>query len=309
VPLLAIRQGQLWEEFDETHLLEGDWKLQDFPCELQEKEFPSDVEALQRARLSITQLEKLKIDFIRKVEAELAFHELEEKWDETSFICWLERNLPEPTVTRQEKVVWLRAALRHLMESRNLTLEELAYRKFRLRAALQERLKDAKHEAAKSVHKRLLLEDSWFAAREDCALIFELGRYVFDYVYDGPVHLKRHFFPQIGNLKPQGEEFACAEYLANHCDAVETWVRNVERKPGAFSLQTSTDRFYPDFLAKLKDGRIMAVEHKGARDYDLPDSVEKRALGDLWARASGGNCVFVMTRGEDWSVIEERVAA
>jgi len=31
----------------------------------------------------------------------------------------------------------------------------------------------------------------------------------------------------------------------------------------SFWLQTSTDRFYPDFVCKLRDGRILGVEYKG----------------------------------------------
>jgi type III restriction enzyme len=203
--------------------------------------------------------------------------------------------------------VWLRQSLRYLMETRGLTVEALAYRKFRLRAALAQRLKESKHEAERSVHQRMLLEDKLFGIREDCALIFELGRYVYDEPYRGPIELRRHFFPMIGNLKVEGEEFECAQYLANECADVETWVRNVERKPGAFSLQTSGDRFYPDFLAKLNDGRLLAVEYKGGHLYS--DAEEKRMMGELWERASGGKCVFAMPTGKDWSEIERKIAA
>jgi len=57
-------------------------------------------------------------------------------------------------------------------------------------------------------------------------------------------------------------------------------LRNVECKP-PFFLQTATDRFYPDFICKLEDGRILVVEYKNSKDYDLPDSKEKRRLGEL----------------------------
>jgi type III restriction enzyme len=307
VPLLAIKQGNLWEEFDETHLLEGEWSLQDYRCELSEKEFPTDIETLRRARLSITELEKLKIETFQRMEAQLAFHELEEAWTEASFLQWLERNLPEATVTRQDKSVWLRQGLAYLKETRNLTVQELAYRKFRLRAAFEQRLKDAKHEAERTVHQQMLLEHDLFGTREDCALIFELSRYVYDEPYRGPIALNRHFFPVIGNLRPDGEEFECAHYLANECAAVETWVRNVEKKPGAFSLQTSGDRFYPDFLAKLKDGRLLAVEYKGGHLFT--DSAEKRLMGELWEKASNGKCLFVMPTAKNWSEIERKIAA
>lgn len=305
VPLLAIRQGKFWEEFDETHLLEGEWSLQDYRCELSEKEFPTDVESLRRARLSITELERLKIENFDKMEAQLALFEGTEDWDEVTFLHWLERNLPEPSVTRQDKAIWLRQGVRYLKETRKLTVEELAYRKFRLRAALEQRLKEAKHEAERSVHQKMLIENEIFGMSEECSLIFELGRYVYDEPYRGAIELRRHFFPIIGNLKADGEEFECAQYLANECAAVETWVRNVEKKPGAFSLQTSDGRFFPDFLAKLKDGRFLVVEYKGGHLYS--DAEEKRTMGELWAKATGN--VFAMPTGKAWSEIEKRIAA
>lgn len=100
------------------------------------------------------------------------------------------------------------------------------------------------------------------------------------------------------NLKESGKEFECAQYLANECTSVETWVRNVERKPGSSSLQTSGDRFYPDFFAKLTDGQMMAVEYKGGHLYT--DAEEKRTMSELWEKASDGKCVFAMPTGRDW---------
>ncbi len=57
---------------------------------------------------------------------------------------------------------------------------------------------------------------------------------------------------------------------------------------------------YSAFICKLEDGRILAVEYKNSRDYDLPNNEEKRRLGALWEIRSGGKCLFVMPRGKDF---------
>lgn len=76
---------------------------------------------------------------------------------------------------------------------------------------------------------------------------------------------------------------------------VRHWVRNLERQPDvSFWLPTSTDRFYPDFVAELTDGRLLVVEYKGGDRWSNDDSREKRDIGAVWAAASGGRCVFVM---------------
>jgi len=80
-------------------------------------------------------------------------------------------------------------------------------------------------------------------------------------------------------------------------------LRNVERKHTSFSLQTAIDRFYPDFICKLENGRILAVEYKNSRDYDLPDNEEKRRLGALWELRSNGKCLFVMPKGKNFEEI------
>ena len=47
-------------------------------------------------------------------------------------------------------------------------------------------------------------------------------------------------------------------------------------------------------MAELKDGRLLVVEYKGADRFSNDDSREKRDIGEVWAKASGGRCVFVM---------------
>jgi type III restriction enzyme len=106
----------------------------------------------------------------------------------------------------------------------------------------------------------------------------------------------------VGDLKSGGEEYECAVFL-DQLPEVRFWVRNPERGSQAFSLQTSSDKFYPDFVCLLKDGRHLVVEYKGEHLWSNEDSREKRALGELWARRSHGTCLFVMPRGKNFDAI------
>ena len=88
----------------------------------------------------------------------------------------------------------------------------------------------------------------------------------------------------------------CAMLIDGHA-GVEWWVRNLERQPlHAFWLQTSTDKFYPDFVCKLKIGKILVVEFKGGHFATSDDTEEKERLGNLWAERSAGGCLFLMVR-------------
>lgn len=83
-----------------------------------------------------------------------------------------------------------------------------------------------------------------------------------------------------------GEEFTCAQAL-DAMEEVEVWLRNIPRHPDSFSLPLLSGNFYPDFVAKLKDGRLFVVEYKGADRATNEDTRNKTQIGDCWARASG----------------------
>jgi type III restriction enzyme len=305
IPLLAFHQGGLWEPFEETHLLQGEWQLQDHPCELSESDFKKPEQIAQGGRFVVRD-ESLKFEYFDNIETQLALFDFQTDWDQVQLVSWLERNIPDESIMPDEKAAYFNKSVVCLIEKRDFTIEELNYAKFRLRAALENKLRDAKRQAMKDIHQALLLKPDQFAADERCEVIFRQGRYAYDWTYNGFTELPKHFFPQIGNLRAEGEEFECAVFLSTQLGGVRYWLRNVERKPTSFSLQTSTDRFYPDFICLLEDGRILFVEYKNSRDWDLPDNVEKRQLGELWERRSNGKGLFIMPRGKDWEAIQNK---
>ena len=67
---------------------------------------------------------------------------------------------------------------------------------------------------------------------------------------------------------------------------------------------------YPDFIAKLKDGRIFVIEYKGDDRYDHPKNVAKRAVGELWARKYP-NGIYLMPRDKDGAGldVDQQIAA
>ena len=308
IPLLCFKQTELFDVFDESPLLDADWEIDDFDPVLTEGEFNKDVEAMRRARLSISQLEKIECDVYDRMDSQLALLGHEQGWTGVDLVGWLDRNLTVPYADRGQKVAWLNAAITSLLEAREFELDELAYRKFRLRGALERKLVAGLTLAKQRVFDSLFAEPDAFSIRKEHAITFELGRYGYDVPYTGLLPLKRHFFPVVGNLKGAGEEFNCAEYIANQLAGVDWWVRNVERKPHSFWLQTASDKFYPDFIIKMQSGLILVVEYKGGHIADGRDSDEKKRIGQLWAKRSNNKCRFVWVENEQWHRIAEAAA-
>ena len=83
-----------------------------------------------------------------------------------------------------------------------------------------------------------------------------------------------------------GEEFQCAVQL-DALEPVEVWCRNIARHPNAFWLPKAEGRFYPDFVARLANGRLMVIEYKGEDRATNDDTRDKDRVGRLWAAATG----------------------
>ena len=81
---------------------------------------------------------------------------------------------------------------------------------------------------------------------------------------------------------------------------VKQWVRNIElQEKFSFWLPTATDYFYPDFVAELADGRLLAVEYKGDPYMTNGDSREKQQVGHQWEQFSDGHCLFLFAVERD----------
>lgn len=127
--------------------------------------------------------------------------------------------------------------------------------------------------------------------------------------YDGRYRFRKHYYGMIGDLKGQGEEYACAVAI-DEFPQVRHWVRNLPRYPEfSFWLPTASDRFYPDFVCELDDGRVLVVEYKGADRESDNDSHEKRLIGNYWATVSGNLFLMAVARDAQGRGVREQLLA
>lgn len=309
LPLLAWSQGDWVCALGDAPALEGTLPLSDADFTLDNAAFPRQTETLQRARLTLGEADRLKLDPLEKLEVQLGLFGVRDAIDAEDLLRTLEQRLAAQDLDPEELAAWLSGALRHLLEVRGFSCSELVYQRVKLIDTLAERIAKARRQGKQQRFLDLLGDETQMSADARLQCVFSSGRYAWDWQYNGFVTLPKHFFPQIGNLQSQGEEFECADFIANRLDGVRDWVRNIERKPGAFSLPTSHQRFYPDFLVRMDDGRMLVVEYKGAHLYDNPEQAEKRRLGELWARRAGERYRFVMPKRKDWGMIRAALEA
>ncbi|WP_370304940.1 DEAD/DEAH box helicase [Sinimarinibacterium flocculans] len=206
----------------------------------------------------------------------------------------LDRKLYHHAILQADKVAWLGRMVDGLL-ARAFDPPYLIRHLNTLAEAAGARLRELLGAQRDRAYQQSLLPGDG-QARLDTVTTFRFHpqRYPARWLYEGRYRFNKHYYPLPGELKPEGEETDCAFEL-NGLPQVRHWVRNLERQPDhAFWLPTSTDRFYPDFVAELDDGRLLVVEYKGGHLFDSPDAREKDTIGKVWAAASGGRCLFLM---------------
>lgn len=285
LPRLAIeRDGQIEIVFPETLVDVGGWDLRQVDTTLpgfalteRPDTFEMDVDG--------DQVVYSRID----ANAELALDDATD-WDVSALSRWLDRTTRQRDVAQPVFLEYCRRVVEGVAAT--IPLAQLVRGKYALRRAIVSRVAQLRREAGERGVQLLL---------GDLAPVLGIGENGFSFSkrgydprtpYSGPWRSRKHLFAQVGDLKHGGEEWKAAVAIDDH-PAIHRWVRNVDRTAWSYSLPTSTDLFYPDFVAELTDGRKLIVEYKGADRTDNADSLEKRNIGARLQEVSGGSVVFL----------------
>jgi type III restriction enzyme len=298
IPRLCLWvQGELELAEKELFLDAGGWNPLDFPAMLTEAEFAVN----ESARTFEVDVQGKRVVYgLVNGSHQLDLGHLRTEWTDLDLARWLDRKVHQPDIRQETLLEFLRRTVAHLTETRRIPLDTLVRGQYILVKALLEKIAVCRQRAYERGYQETL-----FGPR---AAVETSYRFAFDYSkdnyparlpYKGAYKFRKHFYSLPGELEPAGEEFECARAV-DGLPEVKQWVRNLALQPAfSFWLPTSTDRFYPDFVAELTDGRILVVEYKGEHIADSADTREKRNLGALWEEKSGGKGLFLMAEKRD----------
>lgn len=309
VPALCIRVNGVLELCDDSHFLDAQWNLVDCDPALAEDDFPSEVDTGADAEVDVTEVGKIEMRFVQQLREQLTLLRAESGWTAPNLVNWLDRQIHHPDITRTQATLFIQKVIESIMASRQVTIEQLAVVKSRLCNAISSLIERHRRRMKNESYQRLLFGPQVSDIETSAERPFTIGpdRYAPNRYYTGSVKLQNHAFPEIGEMN--AEELACAQCL-DQMPRTRRWVRNLERQwDTSFWLPTSTDKFYPDFIVELTDGRWLVVEYKGEHLWSNDDSKEKRAIGALWADRSAGRCLFVMPKGQEWTAIARIIDA
>jgi len=312
VPALCVRvDGQL-EMFEESHFLDAQWDLHNCDAALAETEFPSEIVDGADGEVDISEAGRVQTRYIGQVRKQLILLRPESGWSMGKLVSEIDRAISHVDIPLAQSVPFITRAIDRLIRQRGVTVDQLAAQRGRLAAAVAGLMDRHRKAMRKAGYQRLLLgpKDKVFAVDPGIYYLIAQDRYAPNWYYEGAYAFQRAAL-RVGELKAEGEEFECARHI-DQLPQVKRWVRNLAgpgREDGSVWLQTSTDKFYPDFVAELLDGRFLVVEYKNAREWSDEDSLEKRTLGEFWAERSGGRIIFVMPQGiSDLGAIDRAIA-
>jgi type III restriction enzyme len=294
VPQLRLFIDGEWELAEKEFFLPNGWRLTDYPAVLNEGEFYIKDDG-RSVEIDIDG-KKITERYFQNTLA-LDLDNVETNWTNLDLSRWLDRKIYQPDITQPVKLEFLRRVVEYLTLQKSISLSTLIMRKFLLVKALENKINKYRHEAAAKGYQATFFGNT-VPVETSFDFTFKFSSsYPAREKYKGSRKFSKHFYQIISDMN--GEEVDCASAI-DSLDDVKYWVRNIERYyDESFSLPTSTDRFYPDFVAVLNDGRLFAIEYKGDHIATSDDSKEKDNIGKLWEEKSNGTCLFLMVYKED----------
>jgi type III restriction enzyme len=267
--------------------------LLDYSTILTKDEFTVDEEAKQY--MADIAGEKIVIKFLNKVE-QLSLPGVSTELDDIGFCRWLDKELKADDIKQEILLEFLRRIVKNLLARDDLDLAKLLRGKYILEKVLREKIVGYRKQAHKKGYQSCMfsLDAIVTVSPEEFSFSFDPNNYPANILYEGKFGFTKHYYSRIAMMNEEEVKYARA---IDEISEVKYWVRNLDRDPKyAFWLPTATDRFYPDFVAKLNDERFLIVEYKGDH-LKNEDTEEKELIGKVWAKKSGN--LFLMAWKKD----------
>jgi type III restriction enzyme len=314
IPQLCLTlDGHLEVVERETLSSLGDWSLLDQQVQLAGFTITETVNSFE------IDVNGAKVTYRHTDAQQLLLNETVSHTSQQDLIRWLDVEVRQSDIGQAQMQAYLVKMVTHLIAERHFTLTALVRARFQLAQALVKEVGRLRQIAmARGFQGRLM--DMAVPGVEELAhysFHYQPGQYPARQMYQGSYEFSKHFYPVIHDLREKtqagatAEEFRCAQAIDAHAK-VKQWVRNIERQEKfSFWLPTATDYFYPDFVAELSDGRVLAVEYKGEPYRTNDDSREKQQVGHRWEQSSGGRCLFLFAveRDDQGRDVFQQVAA
>ena len=290
--MMKVADTDIFMEYHEWSLLDHSARLEENEFTIRDfsRHFEIDIDGRRVTHQFLREEDQFTLDF--DVEG----------WTPENLIIWLDRQVHQIDIHQSELLKWLTDLVSYLTSRRGMNITALTRCKYLLAQKVRNKINALRVQERQAVHHNYLIAPTAHVEVSfDTAFEFEEGMYPGVALYRGRWRMNKHFLgpgyvPAFDGVAG-GEEEQCAQVL-DSLPSVKYWIRNVSQHAKSFWLPTVSDRFYPDFVAQLEDGRIFVVEYKGEHIAESSDTQEKRTIGALWERHSNGKAIFLVVEKE-----------
>lgn len=206
-----------------------------------------------------------------------------------------------------EKRHWLTQIVADLVVNKGMTCEQIVLARYQVKQRLDYHYFDSIAKAKREAYQEVFSFGTKYNLSLELANGFEFDEHAYDgpmKCYNGGYKFTKHYLGPNrvaafdGN--DDGEEFKCAQLIDSN-PKVDFWLRNLandEHRSFRLPVACDQDWFYPDFIGQLKDGRLFVLEYKGELTGQTVNTIEKDAVGRLWAAQDASKYVYATIYGK-----------
>ena len=215
VPKLMVKRDQMYLDFEASRFLETVWQLSECDAELSEEEFPSEFNTGERGEVGLSQEGRVEIRFLGQLHQQMSFLAPDDNWDAAQLANWLDRTIKHLDILQRESLPFLQRLVKCLIEERNIPIEVLIRNKYALKDAAEKKIDNHRQNVHRATYESFLLPEcaTPIVVSPDHCFSFKPHGYPYNTRYTGAYQFQKHYYTDVGDLKSDGEEFKCAQFM------------------------------------------------------------------------------------------------
>ncbi len=274
IPFINIKDGENLRKLDYVADLIGDVPV------LKDRDIEIDFQSADDSRIVKIDIGK-EGELTRDAAGKLSLIYRFKDFTEDDLLSWFRIKIQRGFIAIEEMNFYLRKAVDKLLTRHNLS--ELSVHRYQIKEAIEKKINEIIDKLTEKKFGELVGKQSLVSRGEG----FILGDSI-NLLQVSPDNFDKHLYEKVGKMNKEELDFAGR---LNALENIYWWFRNPEI--GGFYIQGwKKQKFYPDFIAKTKNGNYIVIEYKGEHLVGSEDSDYKESIGKAWEKLSGKEYYF-----------------
>ena len=290
IPYVNIKDGKVFRKLDYIADLIGDIQI------LKNQKTEVDFKPINDNRI-------VKIDIghegelVRDATGKLGLIYHFKDFTKEDLLTWFREKIQRGFISIEEMSSYLKKIIDNLLIK--YSLSELSTHQYQIKESVERKINEiidniTERKFNELVKKQLLVSSG------EC---FKFGENI-NLLQVAPDNFNKHLYEKAGKMNKEELDFISKLDLMEN---INWWFRNPEVN-GFYIQGWRKQKFYPDFIAKTKNGNYFVLEYKGEHLIGSEDSDYKKAIGKNWERLSEKNYHFEWIEKNNINVILNKIS-